>query len=136
MLSWSFICNFMHAPACLQNSAARHLRTYTSDALAYFRRRGGRRGSLSETRCRPARLLPLRWGSRAAYGRARRPLPPQVGVLGGVRPSAPAATPSAGSILSGTFLKPFQRSHLGIYPKFLQRSQQLVWWKLPSSSCI
>ncbi len=46
-----------------------------------------------------ARLLPLRWGSRAAYGQARRPLPPQVGVLGGVRPSAPAATPSAGNTL-------------------------------------
>jgi hypothetical protein len=68
------------------------------------------------------------------YGRARRLLPPQVGVLGGVRPSAPAATPSSGSILSGTSLKSFQRSHLGTFPKFLQRSQQLVWWKLPSST--
>ena len=57
---------------------------------------------------------------RAAYGRARRPLPPQVGVLGGVRPSAPGATPSSGGILSGTSLKPFQRSHLGTFPKFFQ----------------
>jgi hypothetical protein len=46
--------------------------------------------------CRPARLLPLRWGSRAAYGRARRLPPPQVGVLGGERSSAPAAAPSGG----------------------------------------
>ena len=43
-------------------------------------------------------------GSRATYGRARRLLPPQVGVLGGVRPSAPGATPSSGNIPSGAFL--------------------------------
>ncbi len=81
-------------------------------------------------------------------------LPPQVGVSGGVQPSAPAAAPSgggagrctaeragcyppsSGSILSGTSLKSFQRSYLGTFQKFLQRSQQLVWWKLPSSTYI
>jgi hypothetical protein len=70
------------------------------------------------------------------------PVPPTVGVSGGVRPSAPAAAPlrwgcwavygqarrllppSSGSIISGTSLKSFQRS------------QQLVWWKLPSSTYI
>jgi hypothetical protein len=78
--------------------------------------------------------------------------PSQVGVSGGVRPSMPAAAPSgggagrctaeragcsppsSGSTLSGTSLKSFQRSYLGTFPKFLQRSQQLVWWKLPSST--
>jgi hypothetical protein len=90
--------------------------------------------------CSPTRRAssscPLRWGSQAAYGQARRLRPRQVGVLGGIRPSAPVATPSSGSILSATSLKPFQRSHLDTFPKFLQRSQQLVWWKLPSSTCI
>jgi len=81
------------------------------------------------------------------------PAPPQVGVSGGIRPSTPAAAPSGGdtgqctakrqllppspcSILSGTSLKSFQRFYLGTFPKFLQRSQQLVWRKLPSSTYI
>jgi len=137
----------MRSPACLQNSAARHLRTYMSDVPAYFCRHGGRRGLLPETisrysvpswlhvrvllACSPsggglvrrtaerAGCRPLRWGSWAVYGRARRLLPP-----------------SSGSILLGTFLKSLQRSYLSTFPKFLQRSQQLVWWKLPSSTYI
>ena len=66
-----------------------------------------------------AGCCPLRWGCWAVYGRARRLLPP-----------------SSGSILSGTSLKSFQRSYLGTFPKFLQRSQQFVWGKLPSSTYI
>jgi hypothetical protein len=146
-LDW--ICSFMHTPACLKNSATRRLRTYTLHVPACFCRRGGRRGSLSETHikifwtiltllvcmvpaCSPAPPSGGGLGRRTAERAGC--CPPQVGVLGGVRPSAPAATPSSGSILSGTSLKPFQRSNLGTYPKFLQGSQQLVWWKLPSST--
>jgi len=60
-------------------------------------------------------------------------LPPQVGVLGGIPPSMPAATPSGGGVLLGTGVP---GSWLGTFLKSLQRSQQLVWWKLPSSTCI
>jgi len=56
--------------------------------------------------CSPMRhassSCPLRWGSWVAYCRAHLLLPPQVGVLGGVLPSAPVATPSGGSVLLGT----------------------------------
>ena len=76
-------------------------------------------GGLGRRTAERAGCCPLRWGCWAVYGRARRLLPP-----------------SSGSILSGTSLKSFQRSHLGFFPKFLQRSQQLVWWKLPSSTYI
>jgi hypothetical protein len=41
-------------------------------------------------------------GSWVAYHRARRLLPPQVGVLGGVLPIAPVATPSGGGVPLGT----------------------------------
>ena len=41
-------------------------------------------------------------GSRTAYRRALWLLPPQVGVLGGVPPSTPAAAPSGGGVLLGT----------------------------------
>jgi hypothetical protein len=93
-------CSFMCAPACLKNSAARHLRTYTSDAPACFRRRGGRRGLLSETIYQD--VLHHRDSTYAssagllAYAPSILELPPQVGVSGGVRPSAPAAAPSGG----------------------------------------
>jgi hypothetical protein len=59
--------------------------------------------------------------------------PPQVGVLGGVLPSAPVATPSGGSVLLGTAAS---GPWLGTLLESLQRSQQLVWWKLPSTTCI
>jgi hypothetical protein len=66
-----------------------------------------------------AGCCPLRWGCWAVYSQARQLLPP-----------------SSGSILSGISLKSFQRSYLGTFPKFLQRSQKLVSWKLPSSTYI
>jgi hypothetical protein len=86
-------CSFMRTPAYPKNSPARRLRTYTRHVPACFRRRGGRRGSLSESNNKifwsvltsPVRMVP-----------ACSPTPPQVGVLGGVRPSAPAAAPSGG----------------------------------------
>jgi len=74
-------------------------------------------GGLGQRTAERAGCCPLRWGSWAVYGRARRLLPP-----------------SSGSILSGTSLKSFKRPYLGTFPKFLQRSQQLVWWKLPRST--
>ncbi len=61
--------------------------------------------------CSPTRHAslsrPLRWGSQAAYDRARRLLPPQVGVLGGVRPSAPVAAPSVGVLGGVLVVSPF-----------------------------
>jgi hypothetical protein len=74
-------------------------------------------GGLGRRTAERAGCCPLRWGCWAVSGRAHRLLPP-----------------SSGSILSGTSLKFFQRSYLGTIPKFLQRSQQLVWVKLPSST--
>jgi hypothetical protein len=82
--------------------------TYVSSAglLACSPSGGGLRRRTAER----AGCCPLRWGSWAVYGRVRRLLPP-----------------SSGSILLGTFLKSLQRSYLSTFPKFLQRSQQLVW---------
>jgi hypothetical protein len=76
---------------------------------------------------------PLRWGSWVAYCRVRRLLPPQVGVLGGILPSPPVATTSGGSILLGTTVS---GPWLGTLLESLQRSQQLIWWKLLSTTCI
>jgi hypothetical protein len=59
-------------------------------------------------------------------------LPPQVGVLGGIPPSVLAAAPSGGGILLGTSAP---GPYLGTLLKSLQRSQQLAWWKLHSSTC-
>jgi hypothetical protein len=78
-------------------------------------------------------LLLCRWGSWVAYRRARQLLPPQAGVLGGVLTSAPVATPSGSSILLCTAAS---GPWLGTLLESLQRSQQLVWWKLPSTTCI
>jgi hypothetical protein len=87
--------------------------------------------------CSPMRhassSCPLRWGSWVAYCRAHLLLPPQVGVLGGVLPSAPVATPSGGSVLLGTAAS---GPWLGTLLESLQRSQQLIWWKLLSTTCI
>ncbi|MFN9982702.1 MAG: hypothetical protein ACK53Y_22425, partial [bacterium] len=68
----------MCAPACLKNSATRRLRTYTFHVPACFRRRGGRRGSLSETHIKIFwTILTL----LVCMVPACSPTPPQVGAL-------------------------------------------------------
>ena len=114
LLDW--ICSFMRTPACLKNSAARRLRTYTRHVPACFRRRGGRRGSLSETHIKIFWTILI---SLVCMVPACSPAPPQVGVSGGVRPSAPAAAPSGGGPGRCT------AERAGCYPPHLVTSHQV-----------
>jgi hypothetical protein len=80
--------------------------------------------------CQACSYCSLRWGSRAAYCRAHRlPYP--------LRRRHTAKRASCHPLRRWRSTRHrAPGSQLGTFLKSFQRSQQLVWWKLPSSTCI